>query len=419
MRVIVIGAGIGGLALAQALRRAGIEVSVHDRDPAAEATGGYRLHLDERACAALQRHLAPAHYQALLGSSADASRFGEFTFADQRLRPLLVEATDPTSETLLVGRVPLRRLLAHGLDEAVRWGSTCTGYEADADGVTATFADGGTDRGDLLVAADGARSRVVEQLAGRRMSAPVGTSALTGRTPLTPRVRALLPDLLHRSMVLAFSPEGTAVFLTVHEPDRSPVDPQTCTEIAACTEDPYLIWGPLVPDERFPADVRDREGEALMALAHDLLEGWADPLHALVDAAEPASVAYYPLFTADPGTDLTPWPAGRVTALGDAVHAMPPTAGQAAATAIRDADLLARELAAADPATVPLAVHRYQRGMVGYGAQAVRESLAPLRGQERAQRLLGRRGLSVALPVAAAGARLRSVAGGRRGRGDV
>ena len=81
-------------------------------------------------------------------------------------------------------------------------------------------------------------------------------------------------------------------------------------------------------DERFPADVRDRDGEALMALAHELLEGWADPLHALVDAAEPASVAFYPLFTADPGADLTPWPAGRVTGLGDAVHAMPPTAGQ-------------------------------------------------------------------------------------------
>lgn len=65
MRVVIIGAGIGGLTLAQALRRTGVDVAVHDRDPAAEATGGYRLHLDERACAALQRHLAPEHYQVL------------------------------------------------------------------------------------------------------------------------------------------------------------------------------------------------------------------------------------------------------------------------------------------------------------------------------------------------------------------
>ena len=69
MRVMIIGAGIGGLTLAQALHRGGIEVSVHDRDPQVEATGGYRLHLDDRACEVLRRHLSPQHYHALLASS--------------------------------------------------------------------------------------------------------------------------------------------------------------------------------------------------------------------------------------------------------------------------------------------------------------------------------------------------------------
>ena len=75
MRVSVIGAGIGGLALAQGLHRAGIDVTVHDRDPHIAATGGYRLALDGPACAVLRRHLGPEHYQALLGSSAPPEAF--------------------------------------------------------------------------------------------------------------------------------------------------------------------------------------------------------------------------------------------------------------------------------------------------------------------------------------------------------
>nr|WP_062339291.1 FAD-dependent oxidoreductase [Herbidospora sakaeratensis] len=89
MKVVVIGAGMGGLALAQALSRGGIEVVVHERDRAVEATGGYRLHLDHRACAVLRRHLAPSHYQALLASSAGRQAFTRFAMADHRMRLLL------------------------------------------------------------------------------------------------------------------------------------------------------------------------------------------------------------------------------------------------------------------------------------------------------------------------------------------
>jgi salicylate hydroxylase len=112
---------------------------------------------------------------------------------------------------------------------------------------------------------------------------------------------------------------------------------------------------------------------------------------------------------ADPDTDLTPWPSGPVTALGDAVHAMPPTGGQAAATAIRDADLLARELDAvlAGRATLPLAVHAYERAMPDQAVPAIRTSLAPLAWQHRLATPRGRRVARLALPALAAAHRLR------------
>lgn len=66
-----------------------------------------------------------------------------------------------------------------------------------------------------------------------------------------------------------------------------------------------------------------------------------------------------------PRADLTPWPAGSVTALGDAVHATPPTGGRSAATAIRDADQLACRLAAVPTgkARLPTALADFHRDM--------------------------------------------------------
>jgi 2-polyprenyl-6-methoxyphenol hydroxylase-like FAD-dependent oxidoreductase len=410
VRVVVIGAGVGGLVLAQALRRVGVEVSVHDRDAAAAATGGYRLHLDERACATLRRYLDPALYQALLGSSAGPAAFRRFTLADHRMRVLAVEPRQRGAANLLIGRVPLRRLLTHGLDDALRFGAEFTAFEARGDGaVVAHFADGSTDVGDLLVGADGVGSRVTTALAGHPTSTPLGISGLAGRTPLTPATRALLPDVLAGGPLLAFEPGGTGLFLAVHDPDRgAAVDPAACVDVPALTEAPALVWGLFGPDRALPARSRP-DGADLAAAAVALLRGWAPRVRDLVAAADAASVSTYRLHAADPDTDLTPWPAGRVTALGDAVHAMPPTGGQAAATAIRDAGLLAAELAALDgrASTIPLAVHRYHLGMAEYAATAVRESLEPLRWQRRSTGPTAERLARVALPALAALARLR------------
>lgn len=367
MRVIVIGAGIGGLALAQGLRTAGIDVSVHDRDPEVSATGGYRLHLDHHASAALGRLLPRAVYRAVLASAAHPRTFRQFALLDHRLRTLVLERGTPGEDALMIGRIPLRRLLAHDLD--VRFGAEYTGHDVDADGrVTARFADGSTDRGDLLVGADGVGSRVATALAGGPTSRPLPITGIVGRTPLTPAVRALLPTALHTGPGLAFGPGGTLLFLSLHDPVAAPALASADPAVPADVEDPTVVWGFTLPAARLPAGP---------VPATRIAAAWPEPVPALVAAGEPARATVFGYHAADPDTDLTPWPSGTVTALGDAVHAMPPTGGRAAATAIRDADLLVRELTSG--ADVPVAVHAYERAMPAYAVDAVRVSLAPLR----------------------------------------
>ena len=374
---MIIGAGMGGLVLAQALARAGDDVSVHDRDAAAGATGGYRLHLDARACAALRRHLAPELFRAIQASAADPLTFRQFAFTDHRLRVLAVDERDPSAERLLIGRVPLRTLLYRGIEDHVHFGTTCTGFDVQSDQrVAVHFADGSTAVADMFVGADGAGSEVARTLAGRPMSTRLGLSGIAGRTPVHDGNRDLVPALLRRGPALAFGPGGIGLFLTLHDPGR--VDPAVDPEIEA----PALVWGVLADDRRYPVDLRSVAADELVTTVLVMLERWDPGVRELVRQAEAGTVASYSFRATDPASDLTPWPAGPVTALGDAVHAMPPTGGRGAATAIRDADVLAGCLAQARDGTLalPLALRRFQSEMATYAPAAVTESLVPVRG---------------------------------------
>ncbi|ALG09576.1 FAD-dependent oxidoreductase [Kibdelosporangium phytohabitans] len=377
VRVVVIGAGIGGLVLARALRDAGLDVRVHERDTDLAHTGGYRLHLDTRACAVLRRRLPPALYQALVASSAGPGAFRQFSVFDHTMRQLLTLPQDPTDEHLLIGRIPLRQLLAHDLGDIVRLDSRFVAHSSvPGQPVTAHFADGRTEPADVLVGADGARSQVVAGLAGRPGARTLLARGIAGRSPLTDAIRSALPQVLLSGPAFVAGPRGTAVFLSAHDPRTSAIAPDVCRDVAPILEPGYVLWG-------ITTTVDTPRHWSAMDSARALLSGWSGEMRSLLDATDPADVTEFPYLAADPGSDLTPWPAGRVTALGDAVHAMPPTGGQGAATAILDADLLTKRLTEAyrGDSTPALAIHDFQREMSGYATAAIRESLQPLRWQ--------------------------------------
>ena len=143
LHVLIVGASYGGLALAHGLRRAGVSCALYEAQRRhGDGCADSRVAIDTMGTRALKECLPPDLFAAFLASGACAQR-----------RP-----------SAAPGRQPLRQLLLSGLAEHVHLGRRFTHYERRADGtVTVFFTDGGSASGQLLVAADGARSAVRAQ----------------------------------------------------------------------------------------------------------------------------------------------------------------------------------------------------------------------------------------------------------------
>lgn len=357
--VIVIGAGLGGLCLAQGLRRAGISVTVHERDasPAARAQG-HRLHLDENGRRALAAALPPRLF-ARIGALAGrpAPRVSGF---DDRLRPTgeFALAGEPVPAGtmpahVVIERSALRGVLLTGLDGVVEFGRRCVGYETDGDVVTARFADGGTARGTLLVAADGIGSVIRSQRLPHARVIDTGARLIYGRVPLTPALRAELP------------PAMFSVFNSVTGPGQrflgiAPVDDNLAVMFGRRTESLGLS-----DDELFAAP-----GTRLREVVLAQLAGWHPLLRRIVTEWDLPTL--HPIVVRS-SVPLPPWESSNVTLLGDAIHAMSPAAGAGANMALRDAAVLAGALARTTQAH---AVRDYERHLVEEGFDAVRRSSA-------------------------------------------
>jgi 2-polyprenyl-6-methoxyphenol hydroxylase-like FAD-dependent oxidoreductase len=145
--VIVVGGGIGGLCLAQGLRKNGVAVEVFERDLAAGSRWeGYRIHVDPAGARSLRACLPDVLWEAFLATSGAG---GDFAFLTEQLEVLMVVeesimypgAADPAEGHYAVDRATLRRLLLAGLQDVVHFDAEFTSYEVGEDGrVTAVFA---------------------------------------------------------------------------------------------------------------------------------------------------------------------------------------------------------------------------------------------------------------------------------------
>jgi 2-polyprenyl-6-methoxyphenol hydroxylase-like FAD-dependent oxidoreductase len=290
-RIVVVGAGIGGLCAARAVALAGHEPEVLERSPAGAATGA-GLVLWPNAVRALD---ALGRGRAVRAVAAGARRTVFRDAAGHTLSEVNVEALEHQegAPMLVVERPALQAVLAEGM--TVRHG---VGVNAvDERGVT--LADGQRVEGDAVVGADGIRSVVREHVC------PGSRPLDTGYTV----IRGIADHDIGRGETFEAWGRGE------------------------------LVGGAALPEGR---SYWFHEAPSALIDGRDPLVAvdagrWPAPTPAQLAATQPESVLVNRILRLDA---LPAWTRGSVALLGDAAHAMEPNLGQGAAQAIEDAESL-------------------------------------------------------------------------------
>jgi 2-polyprenyl-6-methoxyphenol hydroxylase-like FAD-dependent oxidoreductase len=374
LRVRIIGAGTGGLCLAQGLKRDEVEVELFERDRTpTDRQQGYRLSINATGRRALRTCLPAELFGKLVASSAKPSE--NVTFLDHHLNRLLVvdlprrDRQDAESE-LPVSRIALRSILSEGLDGAIHYDKKCAGFDIGPEGsVTARFEDGSSTTGDVLIGADGASSFVRGQLLPHAQRVETGIVAVSGKLRLDNSVRQAAPQPILRGPTLILGSRGCFMFANAVDYDTE--GSEQCYE-----REKYVMWGFSAHNETLdlPADSAALSGWDAMAPVIKLMDRWHPALQRLVQTTDPSTVTAFVVKTSTP---IQPWPTRNVTLLGDALHNMTPFRGIGANTALRDAAALHQTLVAVtrEQAELINALTAYERDMIEYGFTAVQASL--------------------------------------------
>jgi FAD-dependent urate hydroxylase len=352
---LIIGAGVAGPVTAMALQRAGIDATIYEAHPRGAEDAGVFLTLQINGISAL-RAIDADHVVGGLGFPTPAMRFSNGSG-----RYLGAVSTGGALPDGTVAHTLKRSDLYRALrDEALRrgarleYGKRLVDAAETGDGVTATFADGTRVRGDLLIGADGIRSRlrtVIDPAAPRARyvallniggyASGVFSDATVGEYHMVFGKRAFFG--------YAVAPDATTWWFA--NPPRR--DEPRAEELAAMSSEQWRAWLlELFVDDRSPAS------DIIGATTHPL-RGWA---------------------THDLPTVPT-WRTDRMVLIGDAAHATSPSSGQGAAMAIEDAVVLAKCLR--DLPTVPAALAAYEglrrdrvERIVAAGARSSRTKVA-------------------------------------------
>ena len=377
LRVRIIGAGTGGLCLAQGLKQDDVEVEVFERDHTpTDRLQGYRLSINGTGRRALKACLPQGLFAKLIANSAKPSE--GVTFLDHRLNRLLAidlqhrDAEEADSE-LPVSRTALRGILSEGLNDIIHYGKRFVAFENDPQGdVNARFEDGSTTTGDVLIGADGAGSHMRAQLLPQARRVETGLVAVSAKLGLSDDVRRVTPQPILRGPTLILGPKGCFMFAsTVDYEDKPPGGSRQQYD-----HEKYVMWGFSANHEvlDFPTNPASVGGQDAKAAVLAQMSDWHPALRWLVQTADASTATAFAVKTSVP---IQPWATQKVTLLGDALHNMTPFRGIGANTALRDAMALRRALVAVSRGEVDLikALAAYEQDMIGYGFTAVQASL--------------------------------------------
>ncbi len=331
LRIGIIGAGIGGLCAAVALRRVGFEVDVYEQALELTEVGG-GINMGPNAVRVLRR----------LGLGPGLDRDGVRPLVTRQRRwqdgrTLQQAPLNPLCEQLYgaphltIHRRDLLAVIACRFPgDRIHLGHRLAGFADRGDSVEAWFDNGARVSVDVLVGADGIHSTVRAGLFGDEAPVFAGCVAYRGLVPVE-RITDLKLELGTQSWV------GPGAHFVHYFVSRGRL-----LNFVGWTE--HDTWN--------REDWTDR---ATIDRALAAFDGWHPQVRQIIAAAETCFI--WALFDRDP---LPRWSVGRRTLLGDACHPMYPFMGQGAAQAIEDGAALAACLSAntSDPAA---AVHRYEQ----------------------------------------------------------
>jgi 2-polyprenyl-6-methoxyphenol hydroxylase-like FAD-dependent oxidoreductase len=315
-QILVIGAGISGLATAVALQRRGHQVTVVEERT--DTSSGAGISIWPNALAALDElGLGDAVRGAGGRVTAGALRWRDGAWLRRPAHERLVRALG--EPLVVIRRSVLTNVLADALaDGAVHRGPSARELVTTADGVRVTLSDSTTRAAAAVIGADGTRSVVARHLNGALADRYVGYTAWRGVADCA-------------------------------------IDPDVAGEVLG----PGVEFGhvPLGSDrtywfatERAPAGHGAPQGELDYLKAR--FASWADPIPAVLAATAPDDVLRNDLYDRQQARQ---WSRGPVLVVGDAAHPMRPHLGQGGCQGLEDAAVLARFVDACDDLTTAFA----------------------------------------------------------------
>jgi 2-polyprenyl-6-methoxyphenol hydroxylase-like FAD-dependent oxidoreductase len=343
-KIIIIGAGISGLAFALALRKTWPKeygddypsVIIYERDGKEPSAGreGYSISIrGDPAGRGMQVLQKLDLLESMLPVSAAGTRQSAFTLWNMNWVPLwemsgeVATDDDLPAPAIRIARALLRQIMIDAIDEqdAIHWETPCTKVELSQENgrVSAYLGNGDVDECDLLIVADGANSKIRNQLRPTDNLSFRGVVGISGTSRFP---EGTVPKPIDRSWGRVLGGGGVGLFM-------SPVDDKSGLWNLSYLTDQQR--------ERIRHPIPEDQAQSLVQEVLERGKCFTEPFPTMVKATDPTTLMIFNAMDKQPFGHDAHLPA---IFLGDSNHAMSPFAGNGANMALRDGWDLAEQL---------------------------------------------------------------------------
>jgi salicylate hydroxylase len=349
-KILIAGAGIGGLTAGACLLEAGHDVTIFEQAPELSEVGA-GLQLSANATHVLN-HLGLGPALAEVGVRPGAYVFRLHDTGEEIQRFALSNEHEKLhgAPYYQVHRADIHSLLAAKVRElkrdTIRLNCRVSGFKESRTGVKLRLADGTFVQGDILLGADGLKSVISQQIVGNVPATYTGDSAWRITVP----VERLPQNFMEQVMMVWMGPGRHVVAYYLRA--GALLNFVGLVETDEVSEE---SWTAKFPWQRFKAD----------------FEGWHADVQTIINAADREGCYRWSLHNRP---TIRNWSTRRAALLGDAVHPTLPYLAQGACMAIEDGAVLTRALDQAD--SIPDALQLYQRNRVDRTVRIVNQSTA-------------------------------------------